>query len=205
MPRNNRLPWAVRCAAGRRAGGLTAKNIRTMQRRSVAAGVAALVAAAAACSVDPEPKWTALEQPIAFGTTAVFHFVPEQTGHHQVRVQFGDPITDRQIESLVESAAATTGEPGAPTFDFTWSVDREGTPVGRRDAPQQSTGVVDTHPSGFGEGPRVSRALVFGGCILEAGRAYTLRLAAGSEFDRFANAHPRIVVAYQPTEFRIAQ
>ena len=176
-----------------------------MHRQSVAAGVAALVVAAAACAVGPEPNWTALEQPIAFGAAAEFHFVPEQTGPHQVRVQFADPITDRQVETLVESAAANTGAPGAPMFDFTWSVEHAGTSVGRRDAPQRSTGVVDTHVSGLGGGPRVSRALVFGGCNLEAGRAYTLRLAAGSEFDRIASAHPRIVVAYQPNELRISQ
>jgi hypothetical protein len=176
-----------------------------MQRIGVAAGVAVIVAAAAACSFGPAPNWTALDQPVTFGSVAEFHFVPEQSGPHQVIIQFAWPITDQQIETLVTSTAATTGAPGAPVFDFSWSVLRERTTVARRDSPQRSTGVVDTHASGLGDGPRVSRGLVFGGCNLEAGRAYTLRLEPGAQFNQIASAHPRIVVVYQPTTLGLSQ
>jgi hypothetical protein len=154
---------------------------------------------------DPASNWTALDQPIATGEATEFHFVPERSGPHQVRVQFAWPITDQHTAMLVDSAVATTGAASAPTFEFSWSILQEGTTVGRRDAPQRSTGVVDTHASGLGEGPRVSRALVFGGCILEGRRAYTLRLEPAAQFKPIANAHPRLVVAYQPNELRLSQ
>ncbi len=176
-----------------------------MHKRTVVAGVAAFVVAAAACSFDPDPKWSALEQPIAFGEVSEFQFVPEQSGPHQVLVQFEYPIADHDVETLVDSASATTGALGAPTFAFSWSVFHEGTPVARRDAPQRHTGVVDTHASGLGDGPRVSRGLVFGGCDLEAGRTYTLRIEPGAAFRQIAKAHPRIEVVYQPNGLRLSQ
>jgi hypothetical protein len=192
-------------AAAAEAEALDGQQFRTMQTLGRAAGVAAIVAAAAACAFEPEPSWTALDRPMTFGAVAEFSFVAEQSGPHQVLVQFAYPITDQQVEALVDSAAATTGESGAPMFEFSWSVFHEGATIGRRDGPQRSTGVVDTHTSGLGEGPRVSRGLVFGDCRLEAGRVYTLRIEPGARFDRVANAHPRVVVAYQPYTLGLSQ
>ena len=176
-----------------------------MQKRTLAAGVAALVVAAAACSSEPEPTGSVLEQTMTLSEVAEFQFVPEQSGPYQVLVQFDYPITDQQIETLVDSAAASTGAPGAPTFDFAWSVLRDGTTVGRREAPQRHTGVVDTHASGLGAGPRVSRGLAFGGCTLESGRTYTLRVEPGAALRQIASAHPRIKVVYRPNALGLSQ
>lgn len=173
-----------------------------MPRTTVALAVVMVVAAAAACATGPAPNHTALDEPLTFGEAAEFRFVAEHSGPHQAIIQFGWPIVDQMIDRLVASAATTTGAPGAPAFDFSWRIIHEGATVAQRESPQRSTGVIDTHASGLGAGPRVSRGLVFGGCNLEAGRAYTVRVEPGAQFKELAKAQPRIVVAYQPTVLR---
>lgn len=152
----------------------------------------------AACAVEPQTEWKLLDAPLASAAAMDFSVVAPQAGPHQVILQFAWPIADPHVEVVVSAAVATTAESSAPRFDVSWQMLKDRVVVCERQAPQQSTGVVDTDTSGLGGGSLTSRGLVLGGCTLPAPGQYTLRVVPGPEFAPIAKANPRVAVAYQP-------
>jgi hypothetical protein len=151
------------------------------------------------CGSDSDPTdWVSLDRTLNGPETLSIPFVSKYPGNHQVVFEFAWPIPDARVESLVTSAAATTGSPEAPTFDFSWRLQKEGQIVARREAPQRSTGVRETRTSGLGEGSLTSMGLVFGEFNLEPGNQYTFLVLPGSELSAVIRVSPRVVVVHQP-------
>jgi hypothetical protein len=142
--------------------------------------------------------WVSLDRTLNSPEAVSIPFSAKYGGNHQVVLEFAWPIPDVQVEAVVNSAAATTGLSGAPAFDFSWQLRKEGQVVARREGPQRSTGVRETRTSGLGEGPLTSLGLVFGGFDLEAGNEYTSRVLPGSDLSAIIGVTPRVVVVRQP-------
>jgi len=167
--------------------------------RALVSGVLALLTGA--CMISGPPEWTVLAAPLRSTESLELPFVARQTGRHQVILDFAWPIGDGQVETLVTSAAATTGSTSAPEFDFSWQFLESGRIVFERKAPQRSTGVVETGTFELGGGPIRRLGLVFGTCDLESGRRYTLRFVPGAGLAEVAREAPKVLVMFQPDVF----
>ena len=164
--------------------------------------VALMAGSLPACGGDHR-DWRLLDRALDSSQTISIPLSAKYSGNHQVVLEFAEPLPDAHVEELVTSAAATTGTSGAPTFDFSWQLLREGQVLSRRESPQVSTGVREIRTSGLGEGPLKSTGLVFGGFDLEAGNEYTLRILPGPELTAIIRVMPRVVVVYQPYTLRV--
>lgn len=151
------------------------------------------------CGSHSDPTdWVSLDRTLNRSETLSIPFVSTHPGNHQVVIEFAWPIPDARVERLVTSAAASTGSPEAPTFDFSWRLQYEGQIVARRETPQRSTGVRERRTSGLGQGSLTSMGLVFGEFNLEAGNQYTFLVLPGSELSAVIRVAPRVVVVHQP-------
>ena len=141
-------------------------------------------------------------------------FSVPRTAVYAVGLEFSKPISDAEVDHLVDLAASKIGFPDPPTFDFTWRVLEGAAMIGQGPGEDGATGIVIT---GDGMGGRSwgrtlnkrdetvgsdrlnAMALLFGTFDACAGRTYTLHFSPGPALTRVLRTSPVILIDIHST------
>lgn len=102
-------------------------------------------------------------------------FTVTRSAVYSVGLEFAKPISDPEVDRLVDLAASRIGFPDPPVFDFTWRVVRGTETIGQGPGADGATGTVLTGLDMLGEHLK-AEALLFGTFDACAGRTYETAL-----------------------------